>query len=99
VSGSDASGHNQSVAAPGKMRPEADIQTYARMNDTILRSEQATPEDVEDLADLRILAMRESLERIGRFDPPQRRLEDMAAKAPKVDEPTAKPAPAGGCAL
>jgi hypothetical protein len=70
------------------------------MNDITLRSEQATPEDVEDLADLRILAMRESLERIGRFDPPQRRGEDMAGKAPKVDEPTAaKPAPTGGGAL
>ena len=67
------------------------------MNNTILRSEQATPEDVEDLADLRILAMRESLERIGRFDPTSARGEDMAGKAPKVDEPTAKPTPTGGC--
>ena len=69
------------------------------MNEITLRSEQATPEDVEDLADLRILAMRESLERIGHFDPPQRRGEDMAGKTPKADEPTAKPAPTGGGAL
>lgn len=66
------------------------------MNDKTLRLEQATPEDGEDLTELRILAMRESIERIGRFDPSQRRVEDMAAK---VNEAAAKPAPAGGCAL
>lgn len=69
------------------------------MNDTILPSEQAKPKGVEDLADLLTLALRESLERNGRIDPPQRKVEDMAAKTPKVDEPTAKPAPTGGCAL
>lgn len=80
----------------GYSRPEADIQAHARMNDKTLRLEQATPEDGEDLTELRILAMRESIERIGRFDPSQRRVEDMAAK---VNEAAAKPAPAGGCAL
>ncbi|EEF62532.1 GNAT family N-acetyltransferase [Pedosphaera parvula] len=32
-----------------------------------------TPEDFDELADLRIVAMRESLERIGRFDPDRAR--------------------------
>jgi hypothetical protein len=64
----------------------------------MLQSQQATPEYVEDLTDLPILAMRERLGRIGRFDPPHRRVEDMAVKAPKFGGPIAKPASTGSCA-
>lgn len=48
-------------------RPEADIKD-PMMNDQQIYFEPATRSDLEYLVDLRILAMRESLERIGRFD-------------------------------
>lgn len=43
------------------------------MNDQQIYFEPATRNDLEALVDLRILAMRESLERIGRFDPTRAR--------------------------
>lgn len=49
----------------------------------MLRYPETTPEDLEALAEIRVAAMRESLEAIGRFDPERarRRLADSFAPA------------------
>ena len=53
------------------------------MDDQALRLEPATLDDVEALVELRILAMRESLERIGRFDPQRARERFVTGFEPK----------------
>ncbi|MEB0113536.1 GNAT family N-acetyltransferase [Variovorax sp. RTB1] len=53
------------------------------MNDQGTYFESATSDDVEALVELRILAMRESLERIGRFDPQRARERFVAGFEPK----------------
>lgn len=54
------------------------------MSTTPFRYEPAQPEDAEALVALRIAAMRESLERIGRFDPQRARDRFLAAYRPEL---------------
>lgn len=51
------------------MRPAADIRTIHQMRGKPVDLEPVSSQDAEDLANLRVAAMRPSLERLGRFDP------------------------------
>lgn len=53
------------------------------MNQNLFRFEPASPDDAEELVALRIVAMRESLERLGRFDPQRARERFLAGFSPE----------------
>ena len=63
-------------------RPEPDIRPIDPVNGKFVNVEPASSEDAEDLVALRIVAMRPSLERLGRFDPQRARDRFLASFTP-----------------